>query len=193
MKHLIRYGTALILGLAVGAGAALVVLGQSRLGGAAEVDGWRTDPRIGAADADRVTRAVVARTGLLALSREETIYFTKDADDAARRFDPACTYEIAGGAMPARWWSLTLYAEDLFLAVNGDNAHSFDATRAGADAWRVILGPAPVDGAPWISTRNAGAFDVLIRFYNPPASVLDTPESIPFPAVTRLSCPEDGA
>ena len=193
MKHLIRYGIAVVAGVVIGGGTAVFVLGQSRLGGEIDVAGWRSDPRIGSETADALTRAAVARTGLFALNREEAVYFTKAKDDQGRAFDPACIYRVSGGALPARWWSITLYAEDFFLAQNGDEAHSIDATQVGSGAWSALVSPERPEGASnWLSSQNAGRFDLLIRFYNPEAVMLNAPETIPFPSVERVSCREGG-
>ena len=87
----------------------------------------------GSVDADPWTRARIALTGLLALTRDQAIYFTTQTDDSGARLREECRYRVTGGAMPARWWSVTVYADDDFLPQNEDDALSFDATEVKPD------------------------------------------------------------
>lgn len=181
---------AVALGLLLGVGSAALLVRGGHFGGRS-YDGWAGDPRVGSAAADPWTRAMVAKSGLLALNKAETIYFTRYKDEGGRPLDAGCAYDLQGGAMPARWWSVTLYAADDYLARNGDAAASVDATRAhlGADGrWSARIGPARAAAADWISTRNAGRFSLTLRLYNPtPAAAADF-GAVPFPKLRRLSC-----
>ncbi|HFB54579.1 MAG TPA: hypothetical protein ENJ46_01535, partial [Hellea balneolensis] len=67
---------------------------------------WRTSLYIGSKDASPHIRAYVAVIGLLGLSREETIYFQAYSDDEGNPISSDNVYEIIGGDLPARWWSL---------------------------------------------------------------------------------------
>lgn len=159
------------------------------------VEGWRSDWAIGAPAAGPYLRARIARHGLLALAKEEAVYFTRARDEAGRPLVEACTYELRGGAQQALWWSITLYDEGSRLPMNEDDALSIDATdvRATPDAWRVLIAPQrPDEDAHWISSRNAGGFDLTLRLYKPSPALLETPEStVNPPQITRLSCEEE--
>ena len=153
---------------------------------------WSTDPDIGSANPDGLLRARVARVGLFALTRDEAVYFSRAADDAGAPLDPACTYRLSGGSLPAGWWSVTLYAEDSFLARNADQAASVNAQSPGLNptAWTASIGPTrPADGTPWLSTRATRSFDLTLRLYEPEPSVFEPGASLTFPTLTRLSCP----
>lgn len=180
----------LLVGLASGVAAiSLAAPGLDDYGG------WRTASAIGSPAAGPYTRAVVARTGLLALTRREAVYFTRYADDRGAPLSETCRYRLDGVGLPARWWSVTLYAADNFLAVNGDHAYAFDATRAPPDpaaSWHVIISPTAEPG-PWISSRNAGRFSLTLRLYNPAPEALAAPAAIRFPQIHRLSCRGTGA
>lgn len=200
MRHLIAILIGGILGLGAGAGAAFLAAGMAgpglRLGGGVDAGGWLSDWTIGSPAANPWTRARVARHGLLALSREEAVYFTRNTDDTGRRLSDACTYRVTGIALPALWWSVTLYDETSFLPRNTDGALSYDRTAADtarrSDAWSFLIAPQRPDiGEPWVSSRNAGSFDLTLRLYKPSPELIDAPErNLPPPSITRLSCEE---
>ncbi|MEL7486710.1 MAG: DUF1214 domain-containing protein [Pseudomonadota bacterium] len=190
----------IIAGLAVGVLSALWAAGLVDFGarGATfsdvDVDGWATDRAIGSASANPYTRARVARHGLLALAKEEAIYFTRRVDADGAPFREACAYEISGAPIDAAWWSVTLYDAESRLPMNDDGALSIDATGLGNDgAWRaVIAAKEPAEGA-WLSSRNAGAFDLTLRLYRASRAILEDPQTtLTPPRITRLSCSDEG-
>ena len=194
MGGVLRFLIALILGAAIGVGSALWLIREGPSWGGATVDGWTGSVSAGSAAADPYTRAIVAARGLLALSAREAVYFSRSVDAGGAPLREACVYRVSGGAMPARWWSLTAYAPDEFLPQNPDGALSFDATRAGAGAWTVQVGGArPAEGG-WISTRAAGdGFTLMLRLYHPERQLLGTPQTLAAPVIETVSCPEAGA
>jgi hypothetical protein len=182
---------AALAGLAGGALLAVfLVFGPVELGGIG-VGPWKSNALIGATDAGPVTRAIIARRGLLALNRSETVYFTAWKDGNGDTLRENCRYRVSGQDMPTRWWSLTLYGEDDFLPVNGDNAHALTETDLGSESWSFIAGPEAAPDSHWLSTRNAGDFSITLRLYHPERVVLDDPDSLDLPAIERLGCGED--
>jgi len=182
------------LGLGSALGAAGIVGPGMRLGGAVDVRNWTSDWTIGSEAANPWTRARVARHGLLALTKDEAVYFTRAADDDGGRLSEACAYKVSGGRLPAQWWSITLYDSTSFLPSNTDNALSFDLTDAqsagNAEAWSFTIAPLPVD-EPWVSSRAGGAFDLTLRLYKPEAGLIADPETtLTAPRIVRLSCRE---
>jgi len=186
-----------ILGLAAGAASALVMAGMVgsgvRLSGGVDADGWQSDWTIGSTSANPWTRARVARHGLLALTREEAVYFTRSVDEDGTPLKEDCTYRVSGTGMPALWWSVTLYNGESYLPHNTDDALSYDLTDAMADgsaeAWAFTVSrERPADGR-WVSSRTAGDFDLTLRLYKPSADLLATPEAtLPAPKIERISC-----
>ena len=153
--------------------------------------GWSGNSVTGSADADPWTRARVAVAGLLALTKEHAIYFTRNTDGSGARLREDCRYRVSGGAMPARWWSVTVYAADNYLPLNNDDALSFDATEVQSDPdgnWTAILAPSQPESGAWASTRKAGEFDITLRLYQPDAKAQADYGSIPMPKVERLEC-----
>lgn len=184
----------LIAGAAGVAGGALLavflVFGPVEMGGI-RIGPWQTNALIGASDAGALTRAVVARRGLLALNRSEAVYFTAWTDETGAPLREACRYRVSGTDMPTRWWSLTLYGANDFLPVNGDNAHALTRTDLGSGNWSFQAGPDAPAGGAWLSTRQAGNFSITLRLYHPEPVVLDTPGTLDLPRIERLDCGED--
>ena len=153
---------------------------------------------LGSASANPWTRARIARHGLLALTKEEAVYFTRATDQDGTPLKEACTYRVSGTAMPALWWSVTLYDGDSRLPPNKDKALSYDLTKAAAegdaDSWRFTVSPTrPAEGG-WVSSRAADNFDLTLRLYKPSAALLADPEAtLPAPKIERVSCGGQGS
>ena len=198
MGALIRWLITITLGIVVGMGSALYMSGwlpfaPPGLFHSIEINNWTSDPAIGSPSADPYTRAYVARRGLLGLRREEATYYLRTIDDDGAALHEGCAYVVEGVVPDARWWSVTLYAADFYLAQNDDAAHSIDMTRAviGEDGmWRATIQAGdPGDGSFWVSSRNAGRFDLIYRLYNASDAVLETPQSaLIMPNLIPLGC-----
>lgn len=186
-----RWIVAGAVGTTLGVGSAALALWLMPGVGVERVGPWASNPLTGARSADPYTRAFVARVGILALNRSETIYFDARSDSEGRRLDARCRYRLSGGPLPARWWSATVYAEDDFLPRNDDRALSVDAdsVTTGPDGrWSATLAPERPSGGDWISTRRAGAFAVTLRLYLPEPEAAEDPTGLALPAIERLSC-----
>lgn len=189
----IRTGLAALAGSACGAAlAVLLIFGPIEIGGT-QAGPWKTNVLIGDPSASAIVRAAIARRGLLALNRSQTVYFNATSDESGQRLREDCVYRVSFAREPdARWWSLTLYAQDDYLAVNADNAHSITAEDAAAAAkgpMTVTIAASPPDTpAYWMSSRNAGRFALTLRLYQPDAAISDDPVSAALPPIERLSC-----
>ena len=202
MGAVIRYGLGAVLGAALGVASALYLAGlwpgmKPLDFGNVEVDGWRSDFAIGSEAADPYTRARVARHGLLALAKSEAVYFTRTTDAGGNPLRQECEYALLGGDMPAQWWSITLYNAESYLPDNADDALSVDATSGGGETeeWDALISSdRPEPGINWISSRNAGKFDLTLRLYVPNEALFDNPAAVfAPPIVERLSCKGDAA
>ena len=193
---------AAVLGLVGGLGSALTLSGlvsdRIRLGEIVEIDGWRSNWSIGTEAVDPYTKAWIARFGLFALRREEAVYFYTTLDAAGQPLDEECVYALDVDEQPGSWWSVTVYDGEGYLPKNADGRLSFDATKAEElQSRRVVLSAEmPEAGAEtgedngyWISTRNAGAFDVTLRVYQPTPVAIENPaQAFVLPPIKRLSC-----
>lgn len=178
-----------VLGLLAGAGSGWVAI-TGGMGGES-YSGWHGSKVTGSADAGPWLRARVAVSGLLALTRNQAIYFTRKTDDQGEPLSEDCRYRVTGGSLPGKWWSITVYAADNYLPLNDDQALSFDATEVTPDAqgqWSAILSPARPERGAWASTSQAGKFDITLRIYQPERRVQDDFAAIQMPKVSKIDC-----
>jgi hypothetical protein len=157
-----------------------------------EVGAWRANMHAGSQDAGFYTRATIAVNALLALGRDETMYFVATRDDAGQPLRAQCNYRITGVPPQARWWSITAYAQDLFLFDAPNGHYSLNGTTAVLDAagrFALSTGPVEQTGTYWLPTPTAGALILTLRLYNPAPSLQAAPQSLVAPAVQQLgSC-----
>ena len=185
-----RYLLTVVLGIAAGASTAVYRVRCGLSAGQIFIGPWATAKTYGTTDADALTRARVARSGLLALPAHEAMYFTAKTDSAGRPFDGKCRYRLTGGTLPARWWSVTLYQDEGWLVKNAANRWSVGSAAFAGDAakaWTIAVAPDAQPGQ-WIPTAGVPAFDLTLRTYHPSLELLAHPESAKLPFVERLGC-----
>lgn len=203
MQLVLRLIVAIIFGANFGALSALwfggLISGGPKMGTSIEIDGWQADWSVGSATANPYVRARVAQNGLLALRKEEAVYFIKTMDDQGEPLTEACTYQVSGGSFPALWWSITLYDAANKLPMNDGQHLSFDQTKAemasggGADTWTFeVSSTLPADPeAAWVSSKAGGDFDLMLRLYKPATELLQDPASaLTPPTIARVRCNE---
>ncbi len=190
LRRILAWIAAVIAGVALGLVSAWAAL---QFGGATfteQYGRWHFSRAAGSTGADPYTRAIIARAGLLALSAREAVYFSLYEDEHGRPLSESCVYELNGQPLDARWWSVTLYADDSFLAMNNDHAHSVDASRISYSAdgyWRTRISPVKGDAINWVSSRAARrGFSLTLRVYNPQRDFRPSADSLP--RLTALSC-----
>ena len=154
---------------------------------------WSTTLTAGSKDANLYTRGVVAVRALLALGRNETMYFVATKDDSGKPLRSRCNYRISGPPPAARWWSVTAYADDYFL-FDAPNAHySLNATTAALDTqgrFALTSGPKETPGTHWLPTPGDRGVVLTLRLYNPMPALQADPASLVPPTVTQLGeCP----
>jgi hypothetical protein len=135
------------------------------------------------------TRAAVAIGGLLALNKDETIYFSAATDSAGEALNGACTYRVEGRDPDARWWSITVYAKDHFLIDTPTRRWSVSKNSVvrTADGSFVVRLSQAEEPNNWIATSPDG-FQLTLRLYHPAASVKDDPATTPLPAIVKEAC-----
>lgn len=190
MKAVFKWAGLVALGLVLGIGLAVWQIRSSGLGNDVRVGPWSTGRDIGTAHADMKTRAIVALRGLLALPAKEARYFTASTDSAGAPLSGKCSYALTGGALEARWWSVTLYDRGGWLIPNAKNRYSIGSARipAGeAGHWTVTIGPEEQPGL-WIPTGTEGPFELTLRAYRPQGQMARDPARITLPTITRGEC-----
>lgn len=199
MRRPLSYIFAALGGSAIGLSSALWMAGlfpgiNSMAFGNLNIEGWHGDAAIGSTAADPYTRARVARHGLLAMAKSEAMYFTTAVDRNGRPLREECIYRLAAGpTFPAQWWSVTLYTADSWLPLNNDNALSINAAEVQPEPdglWEAFIAPTrPADARYWISSRNAGTFNLTLRLYVPNDAMLTSPgDTLAPPSVQLVSC-----
>jgi hypothetical protein len=180
MRLALRILLALILGMAIGLGAAWWSLRAGIDAFDQRSGSWVTSRNFGSAEASDRERAIVAVRGLMALTAREAVYLNASADSEGRPLDGGCRYRVFGPPLAARWWSVTAYGTDSHLIPNPDHAYSTGGD--GAVPVLVIVGPEA--GSNEIATRNGEPFELTLRAYGPGDDLIDGA----LPEIERLSC-----
>ena len=179
-----------VVGSALGLGSAW--LAAMWLPGASTVTNgvWTTDLTIGSAAADPYLRARVAVSGVLALNKSETLYYTADTDASGAPLSSACVYRIEGRDPAARWWSMTAYGPDFYLIANPADLYSESRTTVtrGPDGGFVIRVARAAQAGDWIPLGDADRFRLTLRLYNPDPSVVAAPDTAALPRLIKESC-----
>ena len=108
MKSWHRYAITLVGGLAAGLGGAWALTNGGLGDGGIRNGPWTTSLGYGTKATDPLTRAMVARSGLLALPAKETVYWLAKTDASGAALDGNCRYRLsasrstrAGGVSPS--------------------------------------------------------------------------------------------
>jgi len=157
-------------------------------------DGWSGNLAIARDDQGTLLRAIVARIGLGANTKEEAIYLTKIRDANGDRLNSAHAYtiQIAQSIPVAAYWSITLYGEDDYLIHNEAGKHAVSSfhdlhTEPDGAILIVLSKDQPDSEANWIPLPGtAQNLTLTLRCYHPKEEMLTSIESIDFPVVQRL-------
>lgn len=177
-----------LLALPAGVASAWWTLARTDQPGPA-VGPWRVSLLAGSPEADMHTRARVALGALLALNRRETLYYVARHDSRGRPLRSRCTYRVSGVAPPGRWWSVTAYAEDLFLFPDAARRYSVNGATARLDAdgrFTFVSAPsAPADlaGQAWLPTPGDRGLLFTLRVYQPQAALGQAPHTLVAPLI----------
>jgi hypothetical protein len=190
MKAWHRYAIAIALGLVGGTAFAVHQVRGGLSDGVVSNGPWETGKSFGTLEASTLTRAKVALSGLLALPAKEAMYFTATSDSDGRRLNGRCTYDVRGGTLDGRWWSITLYEGEGWLVKNAANRWSIPASAVTTDAqgrWSFTVSPDAQSGR-WLPTGSIDAFDLTLRLYHPSAAIIENPEKAQLPVINRKGC-----
>lgn len=154
-----------------------------------QVGAWKGNMLAGSPDADMYTRASVAVNALLALGRDETMYFIATTDDQGKPLRSHCTYRVEGTAPLARWWSVTAYADDMFLFDVPSQKYSVNGNTIALDASKRFsfqTGPIQPQGIAWLPTVGQRGLVLTLRLYNPEPSLQAAPATLQAPTITSV-------
>jgi hypothetical protein len=152
---------------------------------------WKTAKGIGSPDANALTRAVIAKIGLFANSKEEAIYFAAypgnpDEDMYGDRY-----YRIISKKpIQASWWAITLYNDRRFLVDNVENRYSFttfNVVRERDGSFVIDVAPSKPEGAKnWLPAPKGERIHVILRVYHPAPALYENIEAYPLPVVREV-------
>lgn len=183
-----QWGVALLLGAVLGIATALLSVASGR--GELHAGVWATSLAYGSEAADMRTRARVALFGLLALSSEQTVYYTASRDGSGDLLSGDCTYIVTGRDLDARWWSITAYGPDSHLIPNEAGIYSYSKSSVAREGDGRFLIRVSADRQPgnWLPVRRGERFDMTARLYNPGAAVVENPAAVALPTIVREGC-----
>ncbi len=189
MKTLFRWLSALIVGVALGAGSLWYMTFRAAPPSLVHNGIWRTNLEAGSAAIDAYSRLRIAVTSLLALNRSETIYFEASADAEGEPLTAACDYTLTGAPPEARWWSVTAYGPDDMLIHSASERYSASAASVETNAdGSVTIALTPDGSGPnGIATGNA-TFALLLRLYHPAESLAAAPDAAALFTLNKGSC-----
>lgn len=186
----ILYAGLTVLGIALGILTAWLSVRSPAAIRSVTVGAWHASLMSGSADADIYTRARIALSALVVLNREETLYFLATTDDKGQPLRSRCSYRVSGTPPQARWWSITAYAEDMYLFANEPKRYSISSANAPLDAagkFSVVTGPAqPASAKNWIPTPGDRGVVFTLRLYNPVPLIVANPAALHAPAIERV-------
>lgn len=191
MKTWLRYGIAVVVGIALGLGALWLATNRGFMGGAIANGPWQTSLNYGIKSTDAMTRAAVARGGLLALPATETVYWQTARDSAGAALDGKCVYRLSGRALDARWWSVTIYDEAGYLMPNAVRVWSVNGANVPLDAagrWQVTIAPTRPASGGWLPSDAAQPFHLTLRMYNPGRAFMANPDTAELPRIEKEGC-----
>jgi hypothetical protein len=191
MKLVLKFILCLVIAAMLGLGSAIWAINHLPAKTALVANGaWHTSQAFGSSRADWYTRALVARTGLFALNRSETIYFIAQSDNSGRPLHSGCEYSIEGRDLNTRWWSLTAYGEDHFLIPNKEKRYSINGHNVMAEAggrFKITLSPTP-KGSNWLPAGDQDQIYLALRLYNPEPEIYKNIGRIQLPSIIRAEC-----
>lgn len=186
------YGLAIVVGVGLGLVGAWMAVNRGLSGGQIVNGPWSTSLNLGTTNTDALTRAAVARAGLLALPASETLYWSATTDSDGAALDGKCDYLLGGPTLDARWWSVTIYDAKGYLMPNpaalwSVNGAAVPVDRAGR--WQVAIAPQrPVGGGSWLPSDADQPFHLTLRMYNPGAAFMAAPQRAALPQIRRTRC-----
>lgn len=174
--------------LAAAVAPALARIQAQAFGAASIINGWRSNLSIVPFVRDPLARAANNIYGPGAHIAQEALYFSARQGPDGQPLDGSKRYRLrfAKGQTPAAdaFWSLILYDKNFFLFDNPDNRYSFNDRSEGLiygsdGSLEILIGAdKPAGQVNWIPAPR-DAFQLILRFYEPRASVFDGSYKLP--------------
>ena len=180
-----------MIAFVLGSGSALLLIHHPPVKSGVKNGAWTTNFNVGSSDAGMYLRAVIARIGLFALNKTETIYYKADCDDEGQRLCSSCDYRIEGKEIDTRWWSITLYGEDHFLIANEHNRYAYNMKNLAREpdgTYKIFISMSEKKGNWLPSGKEDQLLSLTLRCYNPKPMLYEQPENIELPRIIKVRC-----
>ncbi len=195
MRTLLEIIMLFVVALLLGTGTAQYMIEYGSPLTTQRVGPWSSWVSEGNPNADRYTKAHLARSGRLPLTSTSARYFLARTDSAGSELSSDCEYLIEGFGIDARWWSLALYDRNGSLIANPSERYSFnsDETVRRADgSFRINLA-STARPENWLPSGTGPSRSLLLflRVYGPRQTDSDGIGQVPdnrLPRIERLSC-----
>jgi hypothetical protein len=189
MRTVLKLLAVVVVGTVLGLAATWFTVFRGTMAGGVSDGPWKTSLYAGSSEGGPYLRASIAVHGLLALNRQETIYYTASTDSDGAALSGACVYQLRGWAPPARWWSITAYGADDYLIPNAANRYSvsMNSVVLGEHSMVVVTVSKTPVAMNWIPVTD-GRFNLSIRLYNPDDAVAADPEHVALFDIHKVRC-----
>ncbi|WP_026381218.1 DUF1214 domain-containing protein [Afifella pfennigii] len=181
-----------VLGVIVGIASTYVTLRDLAPVDTIQTGAWKGWPRAGTPDEDPYSRAMLARTGELALGSSEGLKLLARTDDAGGALSGRCRYTVTGQLPAARLWTLTVESDqgaNLPPPSRGARAIGSDQIVRNADgSFTVALAPSPQPGN-WLSTEGSASIRLAARLYDTTARTVTVLTDFSVPSINKEACP----
>ncbi len=179
------------LGLALGFLASAYALSRLSPFDRVRLGPWELEAHAGSTEADPYTLARLERSGEIPLAVGEGLQLIARIDDAGRKLDARCVYEVGPRAPAARYWTLSLIDQDGWPVDNLARRYGFRSSellRSGNGDFTITVA-ADVQPGNWLPIGTQGPFELVLRLYDSPlgatAGAIDRSTA---PRVTRVGC-----
>ena len=194
MRTLLELIMLFVVALLIGTGTAQYMIDHGSLLTTQRVGPWASWVSEGNPNADRYTKAHLARSGRLPLTSTTARYFLARTDSAGSDLTSDCEYLIEGSGINARWWSLAVYDDRGSVIENPSGRYSFnsgEAIRRSDGTFRISLASSarPENWLP--SGTGSRRLTLLLRVYSPRETDSDGIGQIPperLPRIERVAC-----
>jgi hypothetical protein len=139
---------------------------------------------------DKLFTAQIAVATLYALKSSEVLYMVAAKDADGNPLNAEHEYVISGNAnhLNARYWSITLYADDYFLIPNEMKKYSFNKFNTACDDdgnFTIAISKNKQNGNR-IPSGGEGQLYLLLRMYHADKTVYENIETIDLPKIKKI-------
>ncbi|MBO0733499.1 MAG: DUF1214 domain-containing protein [Methylocapsa sp.] len=186
-----KYVSAAAAGIVLGAIITWAVIERKKGFGSIEAGPWTSWSRVGTADVDPYSRAVLAYFGEAPLSESEGINFVAYGDSSGAGFNAACEYVMTGEVPSARYWTLTLYSPEGAAFATPPKRSGFTSSevlRNSGGQFEITISRRARPGN-WLPSGAAAKFILVLRFYDSEfTSPSGTVDAKKMPALIKGRC-----